>query len=72
MRIICRPGTMARFALLCIILGIVLGFFLGTRVRVDQTAAPAIGIGSPPARAHLAPDAGASPGRQIAATVARL
>ena len=45
MRIICRPGTVARFALLCIILGILLGFFLGMHVRGGQTPAQVISIG---------------------------
>jgi len=66
-RIICRPGTVARFALLCIILGILLGFFLGMHVRGGQTPAQVISIGPSPARAQLAPDAGAPAGRRIAA-----
>jgi hypothetical protein len=70
-RIICRPGTVARFALLCIILGILLGFFLGMHVRAGQTPVKAISIRPSPARADVAPDAGAPAGRRIAAVARR-
>lgn len=71
MRIICRPGTAARFALLCIILGTVLGFFLGMHVPAGRTPAQAVSIRPSSVQAHLAADAGAPAGRQIAASPRR-
>jgi hypothetical protein len=61
----------ARFALLCIILGILLGFFLGMHVGAGPTPAQAISIRPSPARAHLASEAGAPAGRRIAAVPRR-
>lgn len=49
MKIICGLGTAARFALLCIFLGMVLGFVLGVRVHTEAAPAQAITVRPSPA-----------------------
>ena len=62
MKIICGLGTAVRFALLCIILGMVLGFVLGVRVHTESAPVQAITDRPSPAAA-LNPEADA-PARQ--------